>query len=138
MKARLFLILVGFCAICYAQKDNRISTLDFVEILNDNTEETHYYYKNNWQKLRESALKKGYIHSYEIMETVPTEDSPFHLILVTTYANQVSYDKREDHFGELIEQAGELKLLTAKKPAEFRKILYSKEMVRHWQNTIDQ
>jgi len=136
MRILLFFILFIGNTWLYAQPDERISTLDFVEILNGNTKEAHFYYQNNWEKLREAAIEKGYIHSHEILETTPTDEAPFHLILVTTYANAKAYEIREERFDELIEQAGELQLLNAKKPTEFRKNLFNKENVKHWNTEI--
>jgi len=115
-----------------AQHDNRISTIDFVQILNDNKAETMHYYQNNWKVLRMMAIEKGYIHSFQLLE-VPYEPSePFHLMLITTYADESQYKLREDHFTELIKERGDLSLMNDKKPADFRKTLFSREMVRHW------
>lgn len=136
MKNLLLFIFLVYSTFTYSQQDERISTLDFVQIINGNIEETHFYYQNNWQKLRETALEMGYIYAYEILETIPNNEAPFHLILVTTYANSNAYEKREDHFGKLIEENGELKLLNGKKPSEFRKTRFSKEMVRHWNTKV--
>lgn len=115
----------------YGQKDERISTIDFVQILNENKAEAIYYYQNNWKILRDMALEKEYIHSYQLLEVPVSENAPFQLMLITTYRDQKQYELREDHFSELIEEKGELKLLNDKKPGEFRKTLFSKEMVRH-------
>ena len=136
MKNLLLLALSFGYLLGHGQQDERISTLDFVQILNGNSEEAHFYYRNNWKKLRESAVEKGYIHSYEVLETETTDDAPFAFILVTTYPNKKLYAKREEHFGELIEQSGELKLLNDKKPNEFRKNLFNKESVKHWETKI--
>ena len=119
-----------FLTSCYGQQEDRISTIDFVQVLNDNKEEVIYYYQNNWRVLREMAIKKGYIHSFQLLET-PIDGEPFQFMLITTYKNEEQYDLREDHFAELIEERGALKLLNNKKPGEFRKILFSKEMVKH-------
>ena len=136
MKNLLLSILLVCCTLAYCQQYELISTLDFVQFINGNTEETHFYHQNNRIKLREAALEMVYIHCYEILETVPNDEAPFHLILVTTYANSNTYKKREDLFGELIEQKGELKLLNGKKPTEFRKNVYNKEMVGHWNTKV--
>ena len=60
-----------------------------------------------------------------------TEDNTIEILLITTYANKEQYDKREVHFGELIEKRGELRLLNDKKPQDFRKIAFFKEPVKH-------
>lgn len=128
----LFLIVLGINFIAYGQQDDRISTIDYVQILNGNKAEAVYYYQNNWRALRKMALENDYIDSYQILETPFTEEEPFQLMLITTYANKEQYDLREDHFGELIKEIGALKLLNEKKPGDFRKTLFSKEKVRHW------
>ena len=126
----IFLFLMGFqCAI--AQKDTRISTIDFVQIVDGNRAETLFYYEHNWKVLRKMAIEKGYIASYEILETPYSEEAPYHLMLITTYADKAQYDLREARFQELIKAKGKLELLNDKKPPMFRKNLYHKENVKH-------
>ena len=132
IKTLIFVALLNVFSISYGQNDGKISTVDFVQILNDNEEEALYYFQNNWKVLREMALKKEFIHSYQFLEVPPSEDAPFHLMFITTYLNEEQYKLREDHFAELIEERGPLKLLNDKKPEEFRKSLFAKEKVRHW------
>ncbi|MEM8569221.1 MAG: hypothetical protein AAGF85_22395, partial [Bacteroidota bacterium] len=103
----------------------------FVQILDDNREEALFYYQNNWKVLREMAVKKGYIDSFELLEVEFTEDQPYHIILMTTFTNKDQFEKREEHFEELIKAKGSLRLLNEKKPGEFRKNLYLKERVTH-------
>lgn len=131
MRMIMFLCLLTVSSISYGQKDDKISTIDFVQILNDNKEEAIYYFQNNWQVLRNMAIKKKYIHSFQILEVPISPGDPFQLMLITTYMNEKQYKLREDHFSELIKEKGELKLMNDKEPADFRKTLFSKEMVRH-------
>ena len=78
------------------------------------------------------AIKKDYIHSYQLLEVPPSDEQPFHIMLITIYANQAEYDLREKHFEELIKEKGDLKLMNEKQPGDFRKILFHKDKVRHW------
>ncbi len=126
----LFFVLFMFDA-ATAQSDTRISTIEFVQILDDNKEEALFYYQNNWKVLREMAVKKSYIDSFELLEVEFTEDQPYHIILMTTFANKDQFEKREEYFEELIKAKGPLRLLNEKKPGEFRKNLYLKERVMH-------
>ncbi|MEO1054301.1 MAG: hypothetical protein AAFX87_26930 [Bacteroidota bacterium] len=127
MKTTLLTLTFAFIAqIGLAQEDNRISTIDFVQILDGNSEEAIFYYENNWLKLRKEAVKKGYIGDYQLLKVESTDDAPFHLMLVTTYANKAQFDQREPHFQELIQAKGELKLLNGKKPGDFRKVIFAK------------
>ncbi len=132
MKHLILVFILSISTLIYGQENEAITTIDFVQILNENEPEAIYYFQNNWKVLRESAIKKGYIHSFQVMETPYTEDAPFHMMLITTYENKEQYDLREIHFGELIKEMGELKLMNKKKPNEFRKTVFSKEMVRNW------
>ncbi|MEM8886749.1 MAG: hypothetical protein AAGD28_02105 [Bacteroidota bacterium] len=126
MRKLLFLSLSLIWTVQVSAQD-KISSIDFVQIQNDNKAEALYYYQNNWKVLRESAIEKGYIHSFQFLEVEPTEEAPFHIILITNYGDEAQYSKREEHFSELIEARGDLRLLNEKKPGEFRKILYGKE-----------
>lgn len=130
MKKSLFALLLLLSILAIAQ-DQKISTIDFVQVLNDNKEEAIFYYENNWLGLRKMAIERGYIDSYEILETESTEEAPFHLILKTTYPNQNAFDQAEQRFQELIKEKGALQLLNDKKPGEFRKVLFSKVDARH-------
>ena len=130
MRPVILLIALSISMISYGQNDSRITTIDFAQILN-NTEEATYYFQNNWIVLRDMALENGYIHSSQVLEVPLSEGEPFQLILVTTYTNKEQYDLREDLFDELIKEKGGLNLMSDKKPGEFRKSLFTKEMVRH-------
>lgn len=132
MRIIIFLAFLTVCSIGYGQQDDKISTIDFVQILNDNKEEATYYYQNNWKVLRIMAINKRYIYSFQILEMPKNEDQPFQLMLITTYLDGEQYKLREDHFTELIKEKGALKLMNDKQPVDFRKVLFNKKMVRHW------
>ncbi|WP_298518750.1 hypothetical protein [uncultured Kordia sp.] len=129
----LFLMSIQYVI---AQKSERISTVDFVQIVDGNRAETIFYYEYNWKILRTMAIKKGYIASFEIMETPYSEEAPFHLMLITTYKDKAQYEQREENFQKLIKEKGELLLLNDKKPAEFRKNLFHKENITHQSKEI--
>ncbi|MTI40742.1 hypothetical protein E1140_14660 [Fulvivirga lutimaris] len=105
--------------------------MDYVQILNKNEEEAIYYYKNNWEKLRVKAVEAKFIKSYQLLRLSESDTSDYHIILLTTYANQEQFDKREENFGRLIEARGDRKLLNEKQPDEFRKIVKTNESVGH-------
>lgn len=133
MKTQIIITLLLFINISgYSQEDKRMSTIDFVEILNDNKEEALFYYQNNWQVLREIALKKDYIHSFQILETTSSPETPYNFILITTYANKTQYDERETHFNAIIKNQKGLKLLNTKQPNNFRKVIIRKDVIKHW------
>ena len=128
---KLVILSILFC--CYfhsfSQNKHKLSSIDFVEVMNNNHAETLFYYQNNWKALHKSALKKGYIESYNLLEIEPSEATPYHFILITTYGNKEQYDNRENHFQELIKASGGLKLLNDKEPADFRNIIHGQDPV---------
>ena len=130
MKAGLMVLTMSLFFSAQGQSNEKISSMDFVQILGDNRAETIYYYENNWKVLREQALEKGYIHSYQMLEVPKGDDLAFEIILITTYKDQAQYDRREDNFGELIEAMDGRKLLNDKQPGTFRNILFGREEVR--------
>lgn len=131
MKLKLLLVILLFCCLSYGQSNEKITTIETVEILNGNEEEAVYYFQNNWKQLRIKAVEKGYIHSFQLLKTTFTEDTPFHLMLVTTYANEEQFNNREPHFSELIKASDGLKLLNDKEPSEFRKSVFSVERAKN-------
>ena len=131
MKNPLLIFVVCTCSLGYAQTSEKVSTLDFVEIVGDNRDEAIYYYENNWKRLRETAIKEGYIESFQLLENSGTDNS-FDLVLITNYSSTTQYDQREANFGELIRARGEVVLLNAKQPDEFRQVVRSEKMVRHF------
>lgn len=128
---KLFTLLCFLCVYLGNCQNTRITSVDFVQVLNDNIEETIYYYQNNWKVLRELAIKDDYIRSFEFLQTEWTEEQPFHFMLITTYANEEQFEKREENFDKLFEKLDGRKLLNNKQPREFRKILFSKEKSKH-------
>ena len=131
MKIKMLFVALSIGCAGYAQQDTRVSTLSFVQILNDSKDEAVFYFENNWKVLREKALEKDYISSFEFLELTHNDESSYNFVLITTYSDMAQFDLREEHFTELIEEKGELKLLNNKKPAEFRKTLFTNKMVKH-------
>ena len=128
----LFICLCLFIStLTFAQSDDSLAFMNFVEILNDNKEEAIYYYENNWKVLRDQAIERGFISSYQLLEVPYSEEAPFHIILVTSFATQEQYDAVEENFEILISERGERRLLNDKMPSEFRRIIFSKDNVKY-------
>ena len=106
------------------QSAQQRTTMDFIQVLDDKLDETMYYYEHNWLVLRQKALELGYIHSYDRVLVERSEDAPFDLILITTYADDAQFNTREEHFQSLIKDHGELQLLNELTPGSFRKGIY--------------
>ncbi len=126
MRTVTLLLILSATTLGLAQEAEKVSTIDFVQILNHNKKEALFYYENNWKVLRDKALEKEYIHSYQLLETPVTAGEPFQLMLITTYANKDQHELAEERFDELIAEKGDLRLMNQKNPGEFRKVLFNK------------
>lgn len=125
MKKHTFLLVFIFGLSISAFSQTEVITLiEAVKIKNEKRAEALFYYQNNWQKLREKAIEKGFIHSFELIETKADEKAGFDIVLITRYLNQAQFDKSEENFQELIKQRGELKLLNDLKPNDFRENIF--------------
>ncbi|BDX07110.1 hypothetical protein [Planctobacterium marinum] len=116
---RLVFLLWAFSTASFAMA--AMSTIDFVQVLNGNSTEADYYYRENWQALRKKAQKRGYIQSWQLLNVTYTEQTPYHYMLITTYADAQQFEQRESNFQKLIEEQGTIKLLNHIKPTDFRK-----------------
>lgn len=132
MKKIFTLFLISSLFLGYSQQTEQISMIDYVQVLNNNKSEALFYYQNNWQQLRIKAIEKGYIESYKLLETTPTQETPYTFILLTTYKNKRQYDESEKNFREIINSTDGLKLLNEKKPNEFRKVVLHNGSIKHW------
>lgn len=124
------LAITCFLILGSAGFSQQISSMDFVKVKNNHFEETEFYYDNNWKKLREIALQRGIIHSYELKKVKSgTEEKQFDFILITTYQDQAQYDASEEEFDKIIAEVRKTndgpKLLNQIKPSDFREILYN-------------
>mgnify|MGYP001627806757 CR=1 FL=1 len=127
MKKLLFLLVSLSVGSVSAQE---VSIIDFVKTIDNNNEEMIYYYENNWKILRDIALQRGYIHSYELMKTEPDSLADFDVILITRYKNEKQYQQGEERFQQIIKERnkeyGGVRLLNELKPGEFRKNVFHK------------
>lgn len=119
MKTIFILCLVSLGYTALGQPS--ITTIEFVQVVDNNEKEATYYYQNNWKVFREMALAKGYIESFKLLHVPKEANMPYDIILMTTFTNEEQFAQREEHFTSLIEEAGELKLLNELKPPAFRK-----------------
>lgn len=100
-----------------------IVTVDFVKVLSGNLDEAVYYYENNWKLHRVEAKKRGFISSWKLLVRT-SEDGNTDILLVTGYASEEQYAKREENFADVM---GETRpdgpaLLNDLAPGEFREV----------------
>lgn len=130
MKRIITYFLLIIVSWSYAQT-KKLSMIDYVQVLNNNKAEALFYYQNNWERLRIKAIEKGYIDSYQLLETQPTAETPYSFMLITTYKSKLQYHASEANFNMLIEASDGLKLMNDKKPGDFRKVILHNDEVKH-------
>jgi len=101
-----------------------VSVIDFVRTVDNNREELVFYYENNWKTLRDIALKKGFIHSYELLISETDSVTNFDVILITRYKSEEQFNQGEERFQKIIRERnqkyGGIRLLNELKPTQFR------------------
>ncbi len=130
MKKIIFIFFAFMAQIQFAHAEGGLSTIDLVEILDGKEAEAVYFYKNNWKVLREIAVDKGYIDSFQLLKLDENSDQGYHLMLVTNYESEQQYNNREEYFQEIIEENGQPKLLNEKRPNEFRRTVNNLERIQ--------
>ncbi|QQS39926.1 MAG: TlpA family protein disulfide reductase [Acidobacteriota bacterium] len=104
-------------------KPGPVAVTELVKIVNGKRDEAVFYYRNNWMKLREEAVKRGYIESYEMQVGDPREEGEFDIVLITRYRDKAQFDASEPNFQKLIKELlpiGPVRMNEAV-PDEFRK-----------------
>lgn len=109
-----------------AKSDELYVTIDFVKIKDGKRDETMFFYANNWKPYREEALKRGVIHSYELLEPLPATAAPFDLILITRYKSEEQHKNSEKNFEPILKELrpNGPALKNSVKPNEFREIVF--------------
>lgn len=111
-----------------AQQTLPVTVLDFVRIQAGHRAEALYYYENNWKLYRDTALARGYISAYRLLETTPDSLGNFDLVLVTTYPDSAAQARSEERFRPIL---GDLRpggplLLNGLGPGDFRHNVFFK------------
>ena len=114
MRTIMLVVLLGTITFGYTLEYGKISTMDFVQIVDNNTEEGVFYYENNWMVLGDNAFEKNYIHSFEFFETLPKVEAPFQLRFITTNTDKEQYNLAEERFDRLIAEMESLRLMNQK------------------------
>lgn len=101
-------------------------TIDYVKVKDGKRDEAMYFYENNWKPYRVEALKRGVIHSYEILESIPDSNAPFDLVLITRYKNRDQHLASEKNFEPILKELrpNGPKMLNTLKPDDFRQSVF--------------
>jgi len=122
------LLCVVFLLLSFSGYAQPITVMDFVQVKEEHRAEAFYYYEHNWKLFRDIALKKGFIVSYRLEETVADAAGEFNLILITEYKDSVFFQNSEANISGIINMVrpGGPALLNSLQPDEFRKKLFLK------------
>lgn len=123
---RLFLIFLLLGTISVSGQS--VTIWELVQVNPALKKEALYYYEHNWKLYRDIALKKGFIQSYRLEQTIMDSTGGFELMLITEYKDSTAYLESEQNFSSILSQArpnGPL-LLNKIQPADFRKIILVK------------
>lgn len=98
-----FLLLCGlFATGLFAQKNAPVWAVDFVRIKSGHRAEALFFYENNWKIYRDTALARGYINGYRLLETKPDTLGNFDFVLMTAYPDSTTSAKSEEHFQPIL------------------------------------
>lgn len=85
-----------------AQTSNIYVVMDFVKIKDNLRDEAMFFFHNNWKIYRDEALRRGIIHSYEIVEARSETKTEFDLVLITRYSGEEQFKNSERNFEPII------------------------------------
>lgn len=94
-----YLLVVLYC-LCFTTSlsAQTIKTIDVVKVNANYEKEAMYFYHENWKAFREAALEKKVISGYELLRTPTDSTNHFQLLLITEYADSLSYKNLEKNF----------------------------------------
>jgi len=105
------------------EESGPVAVTELVKILGGNRSEAVFYFRNNWKVLREEALKRGLVESFEMQVAEPGQEGEFEIVLITRFKDRAQHAAAEDNFRKLIKELrpeGPM-LVSAMKPDEFRR-----------------
>lgn len=95
-RAEFIFIFVLF-ALTSAAQDRKVITVDIVQMKSGYEKEVLYFYENNWKVYRDSALNRGFITGYQLLQQFDSSGKN-QVMLLTMYKNREMYEKRETLF----------------------------------------
>lgn len=126
------ILLLLFCGLftlpLSGQNNAPVWVLDFVRVKSGHRTETLFYYENNWKLYRDTALARGYISAYRLLETAPDSLGNFDFVLMTAYPDSTAYARSEEHFQPVLKalRPEGPKLLNSLKTNDFRENVFFK------------
>lgn len=129
MNKTIIIFSLFVSSIVLGQSSNSILIFDFVKIKNDNKEEALHYYNQNWKQFRIDAKKKGFIKSYDFIDShdAVSQSDDYDFILITELEDIDQLKKIEDNFQKVMRevQPDGPSFLNDKRPSDFRESVLS-------------
>ncbi len=125
-------IIFLFTQITFIQAQHNPTSVwiaDFTKTKAGHRAELLYYLEQNWKLYRDSALAKGYISGYRLLETTPDSLGDFDFILLTEFPDSAALHHVEANFQPMMKAlrpSGPV-LLNQIKAAEFRELKFNKD-----------
>ncbi|MCC6280516.1 MAG: nuclear transport factor 2 family protein [Saprospiraceae bacterium] len=125
----LIFLLSSMASMQAQQNSNSFWLADFTKTKAGHRAELLYYLEQNWKLYRDSALARGYISGYRLLETTPDSLGDFDFILLMEFPDSTAFHHVEANFQPLMKKlrpSGPV-LLNSIKAADFREIKISKD-----------
>ncbi len=123
-KALLLGLMLGLARFGNAQS---VWATDFIKTKDGQHEAYLRSLRANWEKARVKAVELGYVKAYRVL-TLPGNGA-WDVVLMTEYVDRASFEKAEEHFGEVFKLIGSNgpTLIEGKGPRQLADIQFSKE-----------
>jgi ketosteroid isomerase-like protein len=111
------------------QNSTSIWMVDFAKTKGGHRTELLYYLEQNWKLYRDSALARGYISGYRLLETTPDSLGDFDFIMLMEFPDSAAFQQVEANFQPLMKvlrPSGPV-LLNSLKAADFRELKFNKQ-----------
>jgi hypothetical protein len=100
-KTMLFVVFYVSSQLAYSQG---YTTIDVVKIDQKYYKEAMYFYNENWTAFRKEALKQRFISGYKMVKTPADSTQHYQLILITEYADSLTYNRKEENFSPIMKK----------------------------------
>lgn len=125
----IIILFTQIASIQAQQNHTSIWIADFAKTKAGHRAELLYYLEQNWKLYRDSALIRGYISGYRLLETTPDSLGDFDFILLTEFPDSASFHQVEANFAPMMKAmrpSGPV-TLNSIKAAEFRELKFNKD-----------
>jgi ketosteroid isomerase-like protein len=85
-----------------AEFDHYYWAVDFAKSHSGRRADMLSFLEENWKYLRDTALARGYIKAYRVLETRPDSSGNFDFVLMTAFPDSIGWAKSEATFGPII------------------------------------